>query len=90
MLRVGRAHRCLNANDMVGTAHPTMKQSEYFVLSESDPQLESCRQRIDEIDRKLVELKGLRATLAELARACHGDERPDCPILDDLSGHADQ
>ena len=47
-------------------------------------------QRIGEIDRKIAELKGLRATLSELARACHGDDRPDCPILDDLSGHADQ
>ncbi|MGE0231750.1 MAG: Cu(I)-responsive transcriptional regulator [Flavobacteriaceae bacterium] len=49
-----------------------------------------AQQRIADIDRKLAELKGLRATLATLAKACHGDDRPDCPILDDLSGHADQ
>ena len=42
--------------------------------------------RIEEIDRKLEELKGLRATLDSLARACHGDARPDCPILEDLAG----
>lgn len=42
--------------------------------------------RIDDIDRKLEELKGLRATLDSLARACQGNDRPDCPILEDLAG----
>ena len=41
---------------------------------------------LTEIDRKIAELKGLRATLAHLVDACHGDHRPDCPILDDLAG----
>jgi MerR family copper efflux transcriptional regulator len=40
---------------------------------------------IDEIDRKLVELQSIRRTLAHLAHCCRGDERPDCPILDDLA-----
>ena len=38
------------------------------------------------IDRKIGELDGLRGTLATLVARCHGDERPDCPILDDLAG----
>lgn len=42
--------------------------------------------RIDEIDARIKELKSLRATLGHLADACHGDDRPDCPILDDLAG----
>jgi len=41
---------------------------------------------IDDIDRKIAELKTLRDTLGELAARCHGDDRPDCPILDDLAG----
>jgi MerR family transcriptional regulator, copper efflux regulator len=41
--------------------------------------------RIAEIDRKLKELAGMRATLVELAKSCHGDARPECPILDDLA-----
>ncbi|MEQ9641701.1 MAG: Cu(I)-responsive transcriptional regulator [Alphaproteobacteria bacterium] len=41
---------------------------------------------LDEIDRKIEELRGLRATLSHLVDACHGDDRPDCPILDDLAG----
>lgn len=42
--------------------------------------------RIADIDRKIEELNSLRATLGNLVAACHGDERPDCPILDDLAG----
>ncbi|MDE0203046.1 MAG: Cu(I)-responsive transcriptional regulator [Rhodospirillaceae bacterium] len=38
------------------------------------------------IDRKIAELEGLRSTLATLVARCHGDERPDCPILEDLAG----
>lgn len=39
---------------------------------------------VAELDSKIEELRAMRATLAELAAHCHGDERPDCPILDDL------
>ncbi len=42
--------------------------------------------RVEEIERKLSELAALRDTLAHLVEACHGDDRPDCPILEDLSG----
>jgi Cu(I)-responsive transcriptional regulator len=38
-----------------------------------------------DIDRRIAELQGLRATLADLVRRCHGDDRPHCPILDDLA-----
>ena len=41
---------------------------------------------IDAIDRKIEELKSIRRTLSDLAARCHGDHRPDCPILDDLAG----
>ena len=40
---------------------------------------------IAEIERKIEELQNLRATLVRLARQCHGDERPDCPIIDELA-----
>lgn len=42
--------------------------------------------RVAEIDRKMVELASMRSTLAHLADKCHGDDRPDCPILEDLAG----
>ncbi len=39
-----------------------------------------------EIDSKIAEMKDLRDTLHALVKACHGDQRPDCPILNGLSG----
>ena len=42
--------------------------------------------KIQQIDRKLDELRSLKATLVNLANHCNGDHRPDCPIIDDLSG----
>ena len=41
---------------------------------------------LDDIERRIAELEGLRATLRHLVDACHGDDRPECPILDDLAG----
>ncbi|QFT62971.1 Cu(I)-responsive transcriptional regulator [Roseivivax halotolerans] len=38
-----------------------------------------------EIDAKIAQLQAMRETLARLVRACHGDDRPDCPILADLA-----
>jgi len=37
------------------------------------------------IDDKIAELQSMRRTLDALVRACHGDDRPDCPILDDMA-----
>ena len=34
---------------------------------------------------KIAELESMVQTLEHLTRNCHGDHRPDCPILDDLS-----
>jgi MerR family copper efflux transcriptional regulator len=45
-----------------------------------------AQRHIDELDAKILELQAMRRTLQELARHCHGDGRPDCPILDDLAG----
>ena len=46
---------------------------------------ELALERISEIDRKLKELKSLRNTLKILADHCHGDDRPDCPIIDEIA-----
>jgi len=39
----------------------------------------------DGLKRKIAELETMVGTLEHLTRHCHGDHRPDCPILDDLS-----
>lgn len=41
---------------------------------------------IAEVDRKIGELQKIRDTLIHLTRRCHGDSRPDCPILKELAG----
>jgi Cu(I)-responsive transcriptional regulator len=46
-----------------------------------------AQQHIEELDQKIAELQGMRRTLERLVQACHGDTRPDCPILEDLGGH---
>jgi MerR family transcriptional regulator, copper efflux regulator len=46
-----------------------------------------ARQHIDELDRKIAELESMKRTLESLADSCHGDQRSDCPILDDLAAH---
>lgn len=39
---------------------------------------------IDDLEARIAEMQGMVATLAHLAHHCHGDSRPDCPILDEL------
>jgi len=41
--------------------------------------------KIFEIETKIADLEKLKGTLAHLADHCHGDDRPECPILDDLA-----
>lgn len=41
--------------------------------------------KIAEIDCRLAEMRSLRKTLKTLVENCAGDDRPDCPILDDLA-----
>jgi Cu(I)-responsive transcriptional regulator len=43
---------------------------------------------IGALDAKIEALSEMRATLAHLAAACEGDDRPDCPIIDRLAGPA--
>ena len=45
-----------------------------------------ARAHISVLDEKLAKLKAMKRTLKHLIDHCEGDERPDCPILDDLAG----
>ena len=42
--------------------------------------------RAAELRRKAAELEEMRRSLEHLASSCHGDDRPDCPILGGLEG----
>lgn len=39
-----------------------------------------------ELQSRISEMQAMQRTLQSLARHCHGDQRPECPILDDLAG----
>ena len=41
-------------------------------------------QQIERIDQRVQELAKMREVLLDLTQRCHGDDRPECPILDDL------
>ena len=41
---------------------------------------------IQELEQKVQELQAMKAALEHLVHCCHGDDRPDCPILDSLAG----
>ncbi len=38
------------------------------------------------LEAKAESLRAMAASLRHLAAHCHGDARPDCPILDELEG----
>lgn len=44
-----------------------------------------AQSHLDQIEAKLRELSEMRDTLARLVHCCAGDNRPDCPILEDLA-----
>jgi MerR family copper efflux transcriptional regulator len=72
----------------------SMKQIEALLGLWNDPHRSSAevkklaRAHAEALGRKIRELEAMQRTLETLARRCHGDDRPECPILDDL-GHAD-
>ena len=39
----------------------------------------------EELSAKIREMEAMQRTLLQLAKRCHGNARPDCPILDDLA-----
>lgn len=45
-----------------------------------------AREHIAELEKKIQELRAMTDALKHLAEHCHGDHRPECPILEDLAG----
>jgi len=44
---------------------------------------------ISDVGKRIAELQSIRNTLIDLTDRCHGDDRPDCPILEDLAAGPD-
>ena len=70
----------------------SMKQIAELMALWNDRQRPSARVKelamthATELDAKIAELQAMQRTLRALAGSCHGDSRPECPILDDLAG----
>jgi Cu(I)-responsive transcriptional regulator len=69
----------------------SMKEIAQLLGLWSDPKRSSgevkklAQAHADELGRKIAEMQAMQRTLVDLAQRCHGDDRPDCPILDDLA-----
>ena len=44
-----------------------------------------AQKHMDELAQRIEAMQGMQRTLATLLGCCHGDDRPDCPILADLT-----
>ena len=44
-----------------------------------------AQKHLADIDAKMAEMAAMRKTLQHLVHCCHGDDRPDCPIIDELA-----
>ena len=47
-----------------------------------------AQKHVDELNARVEAMQSMQRALSILLDCCHGDERPDCPILDDLAGTA--
>ena len=45
-----------------------------------------AQKHVDELNARIEAMQSMQRALSTLLDCCHGDERPDCPILDDLAG----
>lgn len=45
-----------------------------------------AQKHADDLAQRIEAMQAMRQTLTHLIHCCHGDDRPDCPILEDLAG----
>ena len=45
-----------------------------------------AQKHVDDLTTRIEAMQAMQRSLKNLLHTCHGDERPDCPILDDLAG----
>lgn len=71
----------------------SVKEVESLLALWADERRESAKVRaiavrhVAVVERKIAALQSLRATLLDLVERCHGDDRPECPILDELESN---
>jgi len=69
----------------------SMKQIGHLLGLWSDPGRSSAEVKdlalahARDLSSRIAEMQAMQRTLESLAKSCHGDQRPECPILDDLA-----
>ncbi len=46
-----------------------------------------AQKHADDLAQRIAAMQAMQHTLTHLVHCCQGDERPECPILDDLAGN---
>lgn len=99
-LRAGNGYRVYQANDLQKLAFIGRARGLGFSLEDCRKLLSLyedqsrtsadvkalAKSHVAEIDLKLKELRAIKRELNRLVDACHGDGRPDCPIVEGLAG----
>ncbi|RWY80872.1 Cu(I)-responsive transcriptional regulator [Rhizobium sp. WSM1325] len=49
-----------------------------------------AREHIEELERKAAAIHAMTATLKHLVKHCHGDDRPDCPIIEEFANQSEE
>ena len=44
-----------------------------------------AERHVQDLERRIAEMSSMKRTLEHLVHCCHGDERPECPIIDQLA-----
>ena len=65
-------------------ARPVARQG-----TRQQPGQKHCPGHIDDLATRIAAMQAMQRTLQSLVQCCHGDDRPDCPILDDLAATGD-
>lgn len=45
-----------------------------------------AQRHLGDLEQRIADMQAMQRTLSHLVHCCHGDARPDCPILEDLAG----
>ena len=72
----------MDAALQLGLPEGRLPLAEAAVLLATAPKSNSAHNAI------IAAMQDMQRTLQQLVRCCHGDDRPDCPILDDLAAAA--